>query len=106
MNEKVQMIIAGAFAIVFIILAVIAVFGGGKAGSAYLKGYVLEVQECRYMPSESKVEPRHIVDNEVCEVDKNRAKRDIADGLVMLFIAGIPAKLIGYIGYRRYKQLT
>jgi len=98
-------IIYAAFGIVFVALTIMATVGGYQAGSAYLKTYIMGVEDCRWVPVESKVEPGFRINNEeVCEVNTNEAKKDIAEGLVLLFLAGIPAKVIGFIGYRQLKK--
>ena len=80
----------------------IAIFGAGKVLTALFKAYVFKAETCEYkpvravkipaseegMPSQTFEEPER-----TCEIDYNRAKDDIAEGLAM-FIISTPIAVI------------
>ena len=100
-----KLILVIAFAVIFIGTTFTAIFGAGRVLGQVLKVYVFKYEECEYKP----VPMRQPVELEVnstfpersCDVDYNRAKRDISDGLAM-FIVAFPVAWISQKSLRRY----
>lgn len=89
-----KIIFAGALAIILVVSVLTALFGAGRIVQATLETYILKVESCRYdkpravvLEEVSEVVPPQEYE-ETCFVDYNRAKRDIAQGIAQLFVAG------------------
>lgn len=102
--KKLQNIITLAIAVVFVVALLVAMFSGGRSLSAVLKTYVLKYESCEY--NYPKVQSREVVEfvepDEVCKVDYNGAKRDIAEG-VSLFAFSFP---VAFVAQRKLKELV
>lgn len=99
-----------ALVVLFVGTSFSAIFGGGKLLTAVFKAYVFKVETCRYdymskpLPAAEPVErpaPANQVDyKEVCKIDYNDAKRDVAEGLAMMIIASP----IAFLLFRKIKE--
>ncbi|MBI2628187.1 MAG: hypothetical protein HYW71_01980 [Candidatus Niyogibacteria bacterium] len=101
-----------ALVVLFVGTSFSAIFGGGKLLTAVFKAYVLKVETCRYdyiskpLPVAERPAPAELapagqeVNKEVCKIDYNDAKRDIAEGLAMMIIAAP----IAFLLFRKIKE--
>ncbi|MDX1607910.1 MAG: hypothetical protein R3251_01745 [Candidatus Spechtbacterales bacterium] len=99
-----KIIFAAALAIILVVSTLVALFGVGRAVNATLRTYVLEVEECRYRPVPARLDeekPQGEEPEETCEVDYNRAKQDIAEGVGMFLVAAP----LAWFMYRRTKSM-
>ncbi|OGZ58894.1 MAG: hypothetical protein A2728_00560 [Candidatus Spechtbacteria bacterium RIFCSPHIGHO2_01_FULL_38_11] len=85
-----KIIFAGAIAIMLVVGTLTAVFGAGRVLKAVLETYVFDVENCRYdykTPRPLEVDKDVVAEpEEVCEIDYNSAKREIANGIGMFVI--------------------
>lgn len=97
-----------ALVVLFVGTSFSAIFGGGKLLTAVFKAYVFKVETCRYdyMPKSLPVVPAERQApteqdyKEVCKIDYNDAKRDVAEGLAMMIIASP----IAFLLFRKIKE--
>ena len=82
-------IFAVALAIMLVVGTLTAVFGAGRVLKAVLETYIFNVENCRY---DYKTRPLEVDKDvvaepeQICEIDYNSAKRDIAGGIGMFVI--------------------
>lgn len=88
-----KIILASSLAIILVVSALSALFGAGRIVEATLETYILKVENCRYdkpriiaSPEGSELLPPQEYE-EICSVDYNRAKRDIARGVAQFLVA-------------------
>lgn len=100
-----KIILSTALAIVFVVSALTALFGAGRIVNATLETYVFKVENCRFDYSALPIDGKDVAQKseEICSIDYNSAKRDIANGVGMFivfapiawFMFGQTKKLLG-----------
>ncbi len=98
-----------ALVVLFVGTSFSAIFGGGKMLTAVFKAYVFKVETCRYdylpkslpvVPIERQAPASQEDYKEVCKIDYNDAKRDVAEGLAMMIITAP----IAFLLFRKIKE--
>lgn len=100
--KKLQNIITLAVAVVFVVALLVSMFAGGRALSAVLKTYVLGYETCQYDYKPVVRDEVPVESEQVCKVDTNGAKRDIAEGVAM-FVFSFP---VAFVAQRKLKGLV
>lgn len=104
MDFKNKIIFKIVIAFILIISAGFSTFGAGKIVNTVLRDYVFQVENCRYeRPMPVLPVDRNIIEEpvEVCKIDTNRTKRDLADGLSGLIIGGP----LAFFAFRTLRKL-
>jgi len=108
--EKLKLIFIAGVTILFVGSSFMALFGAGKTLDAVLKTYVFKVEDCRYDYTQKPLsnnkgefvayeEPK-----EICEINYNQTKREIAGGLSMFLVALPVALIMFWQGIRIWKN--
>lgn len=84
-----KIIFAVALSIILVVSTLTTLFGAGRIVNAVLETYVFKVENCRYDYARVPVPEKGDLgeQKEICEIDYNQAKRSIADGIGMVFVA-------------------
>lgn len=101
---KIQLLIGLGLTILFVGSTFITLFGAGQSLQAVLKTYVFQVEDCKYdyAPRPVNPEEKFIEPKEICFIDYNRTKKDVAEGLAMFLVS---APIAGFAFWQGKKLL-
>ncbi|MYE38014.1 MAG: hypothetical protein F4X82_00640 [Candidatus Spechtbacteria bacterium SB0662_bin_43] len=94
-KDLIKIVFSLALAILLIVGVMMTVLSSARVMNALLGTYILGVEDCRFEnrpPSKESIE--------ICSIDYNEAKREIADNVALLIFA-LPLSYLAYDQFRR-----